>query len=211
MKGFRAKPQIDAGHYRKNLNLITFTNCSYQIRDCLSLAGEEASRVMIIGVGNGVEAAVLRHLGMEVVTMDIDPHLNPEVIASAADLPFKDKSFDVVIASHVLEHLPFACFDGCLREIARIGRHALIYLPFACLVPELRLSIRPLFSKSLRLCIPLFWKDYRFDGFHYWEIGVRKYSLARIRREIEKKFTIREAYHNQDWRYSYNFVLTAIS
>jgi ubiquinone/menaquinone biosynthesis C-methylase UbiE len=166
---------------------------------------------MIVGIGAGIEAAVLRHLGMNVFTVDIDPRLNSDVVASASDLPFRDKSFDVVIASHVLEHLPFAYFDACLREIARTAHHALIYLPFACLVPELRLSVDPLFSRSLRLRIPLFWKQYKFDGQHYWEIGVRGYSLGRIKREIEKIFTVRNAYHSWGWRYSYNFVLTANS
>jgi hypothetical protein len=29
--------------------------------------------------------------------------------------------------------------------------------------------------------------------------------------KIEKRFIIQDAYHNWDWKYSYNFVLTAIS
>lgn len=48
--------------------------------------------------------------------------------ADAANLPFADDSFDVVVASHVLEHLPD--FDEGVREVRRIARGlAIIALP----------------------------------------------------------------------------------
>ncbi len=44
---------------------------------------------------------------------------------------------------------------------------------------------------------------------HYWEIGFRGFSLAKITSLIERHFTVVDRYHNDDWKYSYNFVLTA--
>lgn len=45
----------------------------------------------------------LRHHYAEVST----PVVNPDVVADAMQLPFAPRSLDFVIASHVLEHLPF--------------------------------------------------------------------------------------------------------
>jgi len=204
---FNPQVQVQAGSYRERIGLISFINANYQIRDCIRFSPE---KVLIIGGGAGLETAILRSWGIEVTVMDIDPDLSPDVIGSADDLSsFSENQFDVIIASHVLEHLPFQFFDQCLSEIARVGKHALIYLPFACIVPELRFAIEPLFRRTVRFRIPLFWKTYQFNGEHYWEIGVKGYPLSRIRSSIAKKFTIIDDYHNWDWRYSYNFVLTS--
>ena len=157
-----------------------------------------------------MEAAILRTWNVDVTVMDIDPALSPDVLGSVDDLSmFDDKQFDIIIASHVLEHLPFEYFDRCLSEISRVTKSALIYLPFACLVPELRLSIEPIFRKSFRLRIPLFWKNHKFNGEHYWEIGVKGHSLSNTRQVIARRFDIIADYHNWDWRYSYNFVVTS--
>lgn len=205
---FEPKVQISAASYRDRLGLTNFINASYQIRDCLRF---DPKCVLIIGGGVGLERAILRQFGIEVTVLDIDEALGPDVIGSVDDLSmFAAKQFDVVIASHVLEHLPFEYFGKSCREIARVGKHALIYLPFACVVPELTFMAQPLFKKTFRLRIPLFWKEHKFNGEHYWEIGTRGYPRSRIRNEIEKVFSIIDEYHNWDWRYSYNFVMSTV-
>lgn len=209
MKKFEYKIQASAQSYRERLGLTNFVNASYQIQDCLRF---NPKRVLIIGGGVGLESAILRHFGIDVTLVDIDPMLNPDVVSSVDDLSmFDDKTFDVVIASHVLEHLPFEYFRQACKEISRVGRYTLIYLPFACLVPEIKFAVEPLFRKTFRVRISLFWKKYKFNGSHYWEIGVRGYSLSRIRKQLAEFFFIIEAYHNWDWRYSYNFVLKAVN
>lgn len=206
MKDFDARVQVKADSYRKRIGITNFINASCQIQDCLEL---EPRNVLIIGKGLGLEPSILRGMGIEVTVADIDEKLDPDYVCSVSDLSiFQENQFDVVIAAHVLEHLPFEMFEKCMMEISRIGRHAIIYLPFACIVPEIRLAIEPIFRKTIRLCIPLFLKEHKFNGEHYWELGTKGFSVKKIRTAICKYMKIKKEYHNWDWRYSYNFVLS---
>ena len=185
---FEPQVQVKAESYLSRLGLTNFINAYYQIRDCMRFSPE---RVLIIGGGAGLEASIFRSWGINVTVMDIDPDLKPDIIGSVDDLSaFATHQFDVVIASHVLEHLPFHFFGQCITELSRVARHALIYLPFACIVPELKIAVEPLFRHTIRFRIPLFWKNYQFNGEHYWEIGVRGYSLSRIRSAISSQLTL---------------------
>jgi len=51
----------------------------------------------------------------------------PLIIADAQNLPFKDKSFDFIIAAHILEHLEEP--DKFIKEIERVGRSGYIETP----------------------------------------------------------------------------------
>ena len=51
----------------------------------------------------------------------------PFLVSDATRLPFRDKSFDVVICSHLLEHV--ADPDALLRELGRVGRRGYIETP----------------------------------------------------------------------------------
>jgi len=53
----------------------------------------------------------------------------PTVLGFVEHLPFKDKAFDFVIASHVLEHS--ADPDRFLSELQRVGRGGYIEVPDA--------------------------------------------------------------------------------
>ena len=62
-----------------------------------------------------------------------DPMLidRPAIIGDATKLPFKDKSFDYVIASHVLEHMPDP--EVFLSELQRVSKAGYIETPnFIC-------------------------------------------------------------------------------
>jgi SAM-dependent methyltransferase len=53
------------------------------------------------------------------------------IIGDATKLPFKDKSFDFIIASHILEHMPDP--ELFLKEMQRIGKAGYIETPnFLC-------------------------------------------------------------------------------
>ena len=62
------------------------------------------------------------------VAMKID---RQAIIGDAAKLPFKDKSFDFIIASHILEHMPDP--EIFLKELQRVGKAGYIETPnFLC-------------------------------------------------------------------------------
>lgn len=53
----------------------------------------------------------------------------PTVLADACSMPFRDKSFDFVLAFHVLEHMPDP--GAFLRELQRVGKAGYIETPNA--------------------------------------------------------------------------------
>jgi SAM-dependent methyltransferase len=58
------------------------------------------------------------------------PPMRP-VVASASELPFSDSSFDAVIASDVLEHVPPDSRPNVLREALRVARRVVV-VGFPC-------------------------------------------------------------------------------
>lgn len=205
---------VDAEEYARTISVTGFINSYYQVRDVLSY---RPRRVLIVGVGTGLEPLILRQkFGLEVTTFDVDERFRPDCVGSVHDMNgFRSGQFDVVVASHVLEHLPFRYFDTAVSELARVATHAVVYLPFG----GRNLSWRFVYAQRVRKYMfginlpPL----RRIDGespalqagHHYWEIGYRGFSLRSVAEILGRHFTIDTRYHNQDWTYSLNFLLTS--
>jgi SAM-dependent methyltransferase len=95
------------------------------------LGGTEAGQVLEVGCGTGSVLAQLkeRGIGSSHVGIDVaDPKKHEDPEASTLDLrmydgnsiPFPDGSFDLVIASHVIEHVPNP--RHLLKEMARVSK-----------------------------------------------------------------------------------------
>lgn len=96
-------------------------------------------RVLDAGCGEGNLSILMARLGATVVGVDIS---EPNIVASKAyakaedvegidfhtadleALPFKDGEFDLVVSSHVLEHLPH--FDAGLSELVRVSKKRVV-------------------------------------------------------------------------------------
>jgi predicted SAM-dependent methyltransferase len=206
---------VDIDQWSQQLDASNFANAHAQYRDVVSLG--EVSSILIIGPGQGLDCAVFKWRGYKVTTLDIDDRLSPDVVGSAHDLSmFHDKAFDVVIASHVLEHLPPAYLDAAIAELARVAHHALVYLPIAGRIWRLRVmpGLRGWdWTFAMHLCNPFNRpdpKNPRFcEGQHYWEVGRPGYSRQQIKERFARHFDVRSAYWNPDWLNSINYVLSA--
>ena len=77
-----------------------------------------------VATGGGHVARVLRDAGLEVVTIDPAPGMNPTVVSRAEEIPFADSSFDVVACRVAAHH--FQDPVGALKEMARVSRRLVL-------------------------------------------------------------------------------------
>ncbi len=204
---------IDRERWKEELHLSNFINSYYQYRDVARLG--DCKRILIVGPGQGLDVCILKWRGYDIETLDIDDTFKPNHLGSVHDLSqFSTGSFDAVIASHVLEHLPLPYLDRSLAELARVARYALVYLPVYGRHAQLR--IIPGFGGfDWSLTADLFnWftkpdgltRSY-MSGQHYWEIGMRGFRVADVIRRFSVQFEVMDSYRNKDWLPSQNFVL----
>jgi ubiquinone/menaquinone biosynthesis C-methylase UbiE len=78
-----------------------------------------ARTALDVATGGGHVARRLREAGLEVVTTDRAPGMNPDVICPAEELPFADGSFDVVACRTAAHH--FADVAASVAELARVA------------------------------------------------------------------------------------------
>ncbi len=84
-----------------------------------------ARTALDVATGGGHVARRLREAGLEVVSSDPAPGMQPDVICRAEDLPFADGSFDVVCCRVAPHH--FEDVQAAVSEMARVsGDHVLV-------------------------------------------------------------------------------------
>ena len=92
--------------------------------------------ILDVGCGDGrVTKEVRRAVGCYVVGFDLSTRALarldlPKCCGSAAELPFAGSSFDLVMATEIMEHLPEEPYRRMLGELARVaGRYILTTVP----------------------------------------------------------------------------------
>lgn len=180
--------QVTADHYDFNKYITKKRWISYwhQIDEVISLSPDS---VLEIGVGAGVFKNMMGSFGINIKTVDIDPDLKPDCVASVLDLPFEENEFDVVAAFQVLEHMPYEKFPMILSEMKRVAaHHIVISLPDAEIFWRYSFYIPKVGEKSLYIKRPTLGPvEHKFNGQHYWEISRKGYPLSRIINEFKSQ------------------------
>jgi SAM-dependent methyltransferase len=83
-----------------------------------------AEQALDVATGGGHVARRLREAGINVVSTDPAPGMQPDVICRAEDLPFADGSFDVVACRVAAHH--FEDIEKAVHELARVSRDRVI-------------------------------------------------------------------------------------
>lgn len=206
------KKQVEKEHYdfSKYMGKRRWCSIWHQLDEVLKL---EPETILEIGPGPGLFKAVAAGFGLKVQTLDIAEDLNPDIVASATDMPLEDKSYDVVCSFQMLEHIPFEMSLDALKEIARVSKkHIVISLPDAEIRWPYSLHVPKLGTKTIQLKKPLAKvKEHVFDGEHHWEINKKGYELPAIQAEIEKavsEFKLDKTYRVPENPYHRFFVFT---
>lgn len=171
-----------------NKNYITkdrWNNYWYQIDAVRTF--KEAVSVLEIGPGGKIVADLLAKFCFSVKTLDVNESVEPDYVASADSMPLGDKSFDVVLAAEIIEHLPFDKIAKTLSEIKRVSKiGAVISLPHSGYAFSFAFKIPLIKWKSKVFKIPHFWKKKTSIVEHYWETGIKNYPVNKIEKEIKK-------------------------
>jgi SAM-dependent methyltransferase len=95
----------------------------------------DTTSVLDVGCGDGASSNGLVDRGLAVVGIDPSPRAlrfaaAKPAVALGDRLPFDDRSFDLVLAFEVIEHLPEPVRQRTLAEMARVAhRHILVSTP----------------------------------------------------------------------------------
>ena len=85
---------------------------------------EGCETALDVATGGGHVARRLREAGVEVVSADPAPGMQPDVICRAEDLPFADKAFDLVVTRIAPHH--FEDIAAAVAELARVTADLLV-------------------------------------------------------------------------------------
>ena len=186
------------------------------IEQVASLEGININTVAEIGVGPNVIKFLVKktYPNCRFITIDINPDLKPDVVASVLKLPFQENEMDVTFCCQVLEHIPYEMFVPALKEIVRITKKRVVIS-----IPDVTPFFYLRFKGSRRLFKRL-WKGISLPNLftavfnkktidqHFWEIGYEGYSLKRIESDIKSiaGIIIKEHFRLVDrpyWHYFY--------
>ena len=173
--------QIDKSHYEFH-NYISqdrWISLWYQLSEVMSL---KPRSVLEVGPGPGLLKTFAKNCGVSVETVDIDPELRPDCVASATSLPFSENAYGCVCAFQMLEHLPYRESVKALAEMVRVADdYVLISLPDAKVLWAYSLYFPKIGQVAFHFPRPrLFDPPKEFDGQHYWEINAKGYPLQKV-------------------------------
>lgn len=204
--------QVDKKHYdfNKYLKKGRWNSIWNQIDEVLKT---NPKKVLEIGPGPGIFKSVLLSEGIEVKTVDIDPELNPDFVASATDLPFDSNSYDCVVAFQMLEHIPYKDALKAFNEFTRVAKkNVIISLPNAKVLWPVSIYIPRKGDITFNFPKPkIKTTEQVFDGQHYWEINKKGYPLKKIINDFKNSnLLLRNTYRVKENLYHQFFIFEKV-
>jgi len=200
--------QVTKQHYSFSsyLNLPRWYSYWNQIDECIKL---KPNSVLIIGVGDNIVAKILSDNIAVVHTFDIDQTLNPTFCGNLLEIQnIISQRYDVILCCQVLEHLPYENFEAVLLQLSHLSKFLILSLPYCHhKLIDFNLSLLK-YKFNINLSIPRFYKQWNFDGQHYWEIGCKGYGLKKINQSIQKFFHLNNRYQSRINSYHYFYILS---
>lgn len=92
-------------------------------------------KLKILDVGCGIDPEGDVNIDVENVKVEYNCRPQNFIVASATQLPFKDKSFELVKCHDVIEHLEDEEILATLAEIKRVADRAVVKVPNAYFIP----------------------------------------------------------------------------
>jgi hypothetical protein len=194
-----ARPDFDAQftlpreHYLETLDMVSWLRHYHVLRDILAAGSGD---VLEVGTGDGIVRRCVEPFVASYRVLDVNPNLDPEVLGDFRDShPALAASCDTVIATEVMEHMPFKDMPACLENLRiwlRPGGRAIVSLPhrkssIAVLTPRQNLRVFR-FPNGLLSASEAYNRFVRrriwIDPHHVWEIGDGQVSL----RDVEQCF-----------------------
>jgi len=199
--------QVDRSHYdfARYMDRARWASVWHQIDEVLRL---QPAQVLEIGPGSGVFKAAAGAFGLDVITLDPDPELKPDLVGNALTLPLADNAVDLACAFQVLEHLPYTDALAAFGEMVRVARrHVVISLPDAKPLWHYRFHIPRV--GPFDLCVPRpFYRprQHHFNGEHHWEISTQGYPLSRLCEDLGRMARLARRFRAPDHTYHHFFI-----
>ena len=116
--------QVSSNYYfnKKYLSLERFISYFYQLD---AIQKSSPRDLLFVGVGDNLMPYLLKqNKEYKVTTLDFDTNLKPDIVGDVRQLPFPDKSFDIVTCTHTIEHI--INLKQAIDELKRVARKQLI-------------------------------------------------------------------------------------
>ena len=106
-----------------------------RISETISMIPQNIASILEVGCGDGrVSKGIdgnFTLIGTDIRSSEINKFPGTKFISDISNLPIKDKKFDLILSTEVLEHLDNKTFSQALGEISRVAkRYILITVPF---------------------------------------------------------------------------------
>lgn len=185
----------------------------YQINEAHQTS--TGASVLEIGPGNNLVTNVLRGMGHQVKTADVDEKTKPDYLTDIRHLSDTVREqFDTVLCCEILEHIPFKDFVIVLRDLLKVSRtHLVVTLPYTTkgtFTPYFVIKFLPYMKPISWLHIfPLFTHAHlpTHPHGHQWEIGKQDYPLKKIQACFKAAgWSIKKQYPIFENPYHYLFV-----